>query len=99
MRRNSVLENLYASAEGNQLHYGEYDALRAYNLARELDLDYPLVLDINADSPNIMLTTFRNARIGKFYYSCHGSGLDWLDILFCSNSCLGGTYGMADCKA
>lgn len=69
MRRNSVLENLYASAEGKQLHYGEYDALRAYSLARELDLDYPLVLDINADSPNIMLTTFRNARIGKFYYS------------------------------
>lgn len=69
MRKNSFMENLAAEAGSRQLYYGEYDALRAYNYARELNLDYPIVFEFNDDTVNVMLTVFKQAHIGKFYYS------------------------------
>lgn len=69
-RKNSYIENLCNSGGYDNFHRGEIDAIRAYQLSQSLKLDYPLVTETFSETINIMLTTFRNAHIGKFYYAC-----------------------------
>ena len=64
------MENLAANLGTNNLHYGQIDAIRSYKLSQELNLDYPLVTETVSDRINIMLSIFKDAHIGKFYYAC-----------------------------
>lgn len=69
-RKNSFMEGLNKEYGVKSFHRGEVDAIRAYNLSQDLKLDYPLVIETFSETMNVMLTTFRNAHIGKFYYAC-----------------------------
>ena len=69
-RKNSFMEALRGARGTREFHYGEFDALRAYELSYDMNLDYPLVVETVSDRVNIMLTTFLKAHIGKFYYAC-----------------------------
>lgn len=69
-RKNTLMEELSNSCGINEFHRGEIDAIRAYRLSQDLGLDYPLVTETFSEVINIMLTTFKRAHIGKFYYAC-----------------------------
>ena len=69
-RKNSYIEQMCAKGGYDNFHRGEIDAIRAYQLSQDLKLNYPLVTETFSETMNVMLTTFRNAHIGKFYYAC-----------------------------
>ena len=69
-RKKSYIEQMCAKGGYDNFHRGEIDAIRAYQLSQDLKLNYPLVTETFSETMNVMLTTFRNANIGKFYYAC-----------------------------